>query len=465
MSLFFYLAVAALFMLTTGFRLFAEGMFVDGVTYAAISRNLSNGIGTFWEPQLSATLYSQFHEHPPLGIGLQGLAFRIFGDSLLVERFYSLGTFLLTGLLVVLIWKELTGEKKTGWIPLFFWILFPMISWAAASNLLDNTLEIFTTLAILLILKNSRSGKPAFLILAGFSVFAGLLTKGPFALFPLVLPFLLPFERQVFSLKTAVANTIVPILSCLIPLALLISLSTEARESLHTYWMNQVVGSIQEVKTVSNRFYILSTLLSQLIVPIAAAGAILLIFRRQADKEKLRPYLRPGLILMVLGLSGVLPIMISLKQSSFYLLAALPAFALMIALPVWVLLSGRIELLNPKKTGARAFRYATILIFAVSMVVPPLAARQNRRDRDKLAVVHDFSLSIPAGSTILINPVLFSDWSLQSYFARHSRISLDPHENPDACFYLSSVIEWPPDSIALHWTRARELNGYVLFKK
>jgi len=86
-TLFFYLAIAALFMLMTGFRLFAEGMFVDGVTYAAISRNLANGLGSFWEPHFSATLDTQFHGHPPLALGMQSLAFRVFGDSLLVERF------------------------------------------------------------------------------------------------------------------------------------------------------------------------------------------------------------------------------------------------------------------------------------------------------------------------------------------------------------------------------------------
>lgn len=47
-------------------------MFVDGVTYAAIARNLAQGNGSFWSPFYTATLYPQFFEHPPLGFALQG---------------------------------------------------------------------------------------------------------------------------------------------------------------------------------------------------------------------------------------------------------------------------------------------------------------------------------------------------------------------------------------------------------
>ena len=57
-------------------RLAQRGMFVDGVTYAAIARNLAEGRGTFWSPHYTATLYSIFHEHPPLGLWLESLWFR-----------------------------------------------------------------------------------------------------------------------------------------------------------------------------------------------------------------------------------------------------------------------------------------------------------------------------------------------------------------------------------------------------
>jgi len=86
-----------------------SGMFVDGLTYAAISRNLAQGIGTFWAPSYTTTLYPQFFDHPPLGFGLQVVAFAIFGDHLLVERAYSLAMGGVTAMLMMAIWR------KHGW--------------------------------------------------------------------------------------------------------------------------------------------------------------------------------------------------------------------------------------------------------------------------------------------------------------------------------------------------------------
>ena len=49
-------------------RLAHRGMFLDGVTYASIARNLAEGRGRFWAPHYTATIYPAFHEHPPLGV-------------------------------------------------------------------------------------------------------------------------------------------------------------------------------------------------------------------------------------------------------------------------------------------------------------------------------------------------------------------------------------------------------------
>ena len=70
-------------------RLAHRGMFLDGITYASIARNLAEGRGRFWEPFYTATIYPAFHEHPPLAFWLQSLWFRALGDHLFVERAYS----------------------------------------------------------------------------------------------------------------------------------------------------------------------------------------------------------------------------------------------------------------------------------------------------------------------------------------------------------------------------------------
>src|SRR5688572_2071285 len=78
--------------------LLQDGMFMDGVQYACVSRNLANGDGTFWFPWLHDSWVKAdspyFMEHPPLVYGIQSIFFRVLGDTMYTERIYSLFTLL-----------------------------------------------------------------------------------------------------------------------------------------------------------------------------------------------------------------------------------------------------------------------------------------------------------------------------------------------------------------------------------
>ena len=96
----FYIIIFGLFLIICAPTLWSKGMFMDGLYYATISRNLAEGTGSFWQLHFTATSYPIFYEHPPLAMGLQSIFFKIFGDSVYVERFYSLLTFIITGLII-----------------------------------------------------------------------------------------------------------------------------------------------------------------------------------------------------------------------------------------------------------------------------------------------------------------------------------------------------------------------------
>ena len=151
-----YFAVTAFFIAICAPTLFSDGMFLDGVTYAAIAKNMANGFGEFWSPYYSDSLFPKFHEHPPLAIGIQAFFFKVFGDSIYVERIYSLATYLITGRIIVLIWKRITGSFQFGWLPMLLWFLVTDTVWACSNNMLENTMMIFTTLSFLWILKSEK---------------------------------------------------------------------------------------------------------------------------------------------------------------------------------------------------------------------------------------------------------------------------------------------------------------------
>src|SRR3954466_8114656 len=107
----FRFLTAGVFLAATVPRLAHRGMFVDGVTYASIARNLAEGRGTFWDLSYTATLYPHFREHPPLGFWLQSLWFRVLGDHLFVERVYAITVAAVTAVLIAAVWRRLTTGR------------------------------------------------------------------------------------------------------------------------------------------------------------------------------------------------------------------------------------------------------------------------------------------------------------------------------------------------------------------
>ena len=96
---YFITALAGLFLILAGVPLFSDGMFIDGLDNATIARNLAEGKGSFWQLQQTDTLPT-FYDHPPLSFGILALFYKMCGDSIYVERFYSLFAFIIASILM-----------------------------------------------------------------------------------------------------------------------------------------------------------------------------------------------------------------------------------------------------------------------------------------------------------------------------------------------------------------------------
>ena len=103
----YYIIVFGLFLGICAPSLWSDGMFMDGLYYASISRNLANGLGSFWHLHFTDISYPIFYEHPPLAMGIQSVFFYVFGSSIYVERFYSFLTFIVTAYIIHIIWGKI----------------------------------------------------------------------------------------------------------------------------------------------------------------------------------------------------------------------------------------------------------------------------------------------------------------------------------------------------------------------
>ncbi len=435
---YFYLFVAFLFLGLTSVELFSDGMFMDGLLYADMSKNMAEGLGSFWKPHLSNTLFDEFYEHPPLALGLQSLWFRFFGDSIYVERFYSLFTYIIVGYLIVLIWGKLTNDKKNGWIPLFFWIIISGVTWSAANNMLENTMSVFVCLSVFFYFKSIDNRRFFLIFLSGLSLSLGLLTKGFFCLYIWSIPFFIWLFIRKKKFNHMAVDTFLLISSTIIPIAFLYFFIPAAENNMLNYFNKQVLGSINNTQTVETRFAIVRMFLERTLLPMAIGIIVVIIALKQnVNKKLLKENRKYTLIFLSIVLAGILPIMISMKQRSFYINTVYPLFALGLAYYLYPVLIIAIEKIKAKSKGFKIFKMITLGIVIASVILSLLQINKTGRNKAKIYDSKAIINIIGVNKTINICPQLYSSWSLHGYFNRYGNVSLDKNQKNIHGYYLT----------------------------
>ena len=426
----FWLLLIGIVLILMSKSLLTEGMFFDGVTYASISRNMAEGQGTFWNPHYTQTLYPEFRQHPPLALGMEALCFKAFGDHLFIERLYSVLMFLLSGLLIALIWKRMTNNIRWAWIPLLFWVAMPVVTWCATNNMIENTMTVFVLFSVYLMIVSYQRNERVWLFLAGISLFAAFLSKGFTGLFPLVFPII----YCIFDDKRRWIQGPVDTLLLLVTLAVLSGVMflvfPPSLGYLKDYINLQVIGGGLHEATVHTRVIIVVSLLLQLVAPLVIF-AIILILSKIFNKEKHKVFEFPPdkkrfLAFLMLGLLGVLPMMVSVKQRDFYMLAALPFFAL--AFGHLSLSMVNMMLLEIKPNVRRWMLLGSSVVLLLGIVLNVCHIGKYGRDEAFLVEMKKALSEIPENEVIGIKPEDFTQWSWHAYFMRYGKVSLDDQE-------------------------------------
>jgi 4-amino-4-deoxy-L-arabinose transferase-like glycosyltransferase len=464
---YFYLFVSFLFLGIVGVQLFSDGMFMDGLLYAAVSENMANGSGSFWSPHLSDSLMSNFYEHPPLALGLQSIWFYLFGSSFLVERVYSLFTFIAVGFLIVLIWKQITRDKKTGWIPLLLWTSIEVVTWSAANNMLENTMSIFVCFTLFAYLKNKDKNQIIWLVLAGMSIALGFLTKGFFCLYVWSLPFFAWCIGYKTNFKQMVIESTLLILTTALPILLLVALVPAAQENLTQYINHQVLGSIESVQTVDTRFAIIGEFLRNISIPLALALIVWILSKRLNWKKTPLSGESSKLIwlLTAVVLSGIIPIMISLKQRGFYILTVYPLVVIAIALFIYPFVKDPLFRIKMNSRAFKIFKIFTLLTMISAFTICAVAATKVGRD---IEMVNDLRIIITetgTNTTIDICPEMRPQWNLHGYYSRYGDITLDYDASTTHLYYLTNGKCEPQSQNSSDYVEVKlKTSSYKLYK-
>lgn len=438
-QVYFILFISGLFLAIISPMLFSDGMFMDGLYYANIARNWAEGLGTFWKPHLTNTLGNPFFEHPPLVFFIQGLFFKLLGDFYWVERAYSLLTHAAMGFILWKLWKAVAIKKHHHlfWLPLFFWLMVARVSWSVCNNVIENTLMLFTSIAVLLMIKSLKSDKVYKFAFAGFFLFLGFLTKGFVAFFPLSFVFFYWVFKKEFKFLKLFKSYVFLFLGLIAPFLFIYLFIPEGVYFFEEYLNIQVLASIENVVTVDSRFFILRKFFEESLVMIIATVLLILlnkfVFRyefKHSKEDKVWLF-----SLGCLALSGVLPILISMKQNTFYINTVWPIEALVFSLISAKVLKHLIAKINWQGKGFLVFKSVAVLIFVTSIILNVMASSKVGRDKNRLSDLQTIVNVAGEGTILAVGDEKIQEYSIHAYLFRNWHVSMT-NESPEKRKFL-----------------------------
>jgi len=430
-SLPFWILTIAIFIIVVAPSLIQEGMFMDGLLYLGVSKNMAQGIGTFWEPIFSYSWHSSgsdfFHEQPPLGFGLQAIFFKVFGFSIYVERLYSFLAACITAYLILKIWNKVTQDKfkNISWLPILLWITIPISFWSIHNNILENTLSLFTLLSVLFLLKGvqAQQNKQLLFLVGGFFIFLATFTKGVPGLFPLaVIPLYYLIYRKSSFINTTLW-TMTPILTVATAYLLMLTISEGAFNSFKFYFQERLIGRISSSPTVDSRYWILGKLFLEL-VPIMLLTFIVLAITK--TKKKLSNInFKHVLLFFSIGICASIPLTLTMIQKPFYFSPSLPFFGIAAAFIIAPLLSQFITKINTASIKFQTFKILSSIALIVSITVTIISIGKTKRDELIINDIKTLSTVIPHNSIVKTTQKVKRQWSNQVYAMRYHNLHLD----------------------------------------
>jgi len=423
-----YLLLLAVIVVLYGANIVTHGMFTDGIIYSTIAHNMHLGAGSIWNPYFSDFIMNTFHEHPMLAVWMQSLTYDVFGSDFWVDKVYQFVMLLLNISVIVVLWKTVVKKTETAWLPIILWITIGKVIWSFNNNCLENTMCFFSLLAVLVLLKQhlKKSNILVSWLFSSILLWFAFLSKGFPGLFPLGFYFALfiSLKGQIgvkqFIIKTLGLFSIFSAIGFIY-----FYLNETAYFNISTYINTQVLESIAGERVIVSRTWILEVLLKEFI-PISGLLALYFVLIKVKKRKDLLPNKQSkqwALLFFTLGLMASLPIIISPKQLSFYVIPSTPYFVFAAALllhPIVLLVNNQ----SKEKTQKKLAIGVLVLLFG-SFVFTFANAGKYVRNKQEL---HDLALianEVKANNRniVMLSPALIQDWSSMSYLKRYYNIN------------------------------------------
>jgi 4-amino-4-deoxy-L-arabinose transferase-like glycosyltransferase len=429
------LFILTLYFLLLGYKLLRLGIHGDGVEYAAVARNMADGVGTFWKPYLDDTIHPVFHEHPPLVFWIQSHFFKIFGDGPYLEAFYGF----FVGLIILgcmgWFWRKVRQDYQLpqvgSWWPALLIVPLPIFTYMMQINRLVST---YTILAILPALAAYRSAVGnrhtiLFSLLTGILIYLGFIAKGPVAFFAFAVPAAAWLTLNA-KLSKAAVSTVLSLVAFATVFAATFYLFPDSEDFWRGFWKNQVAASLKSERAAGDsHWYLVERWAAEMAVPILVAGFFMPIAR--ISFRQLR-FSRPAWFFLLIALASSLPFLISMRQHNRYIFHSYPFYVLCLAF-VSDQIAVKLEaMLNRKPRFRIGVGVVAIVFFAAAFGSMLYKKDYNQKRKPFYNDIYRQNIQLPQRIAISACPeaMILNDW-LFADMMRFYRISLTPKKGKE----------------------------------
>jgi len=289
------------------------------------------------------------------------------------------------------------------------------------------------------------------------------LSKGFVGLFPMATVVMYGLVIKQKNILRIIIYCLITIFLPVLLFCLLIILFPGLKENIFSYIHQQVIPAFNNQReiTTNNHFTIILNLFIELSFPV-----IVLIFfsiRKMIYKRKIQLYNKNvSLFFVLIGLSASLPIIISLKQRTFYLIPSIPFFILAISILVVPYMKKISETLTA--TALAWIKRAAISILIFTLVFSVFKFGKYTRDENKLNDIYIISQNIPEGTVIYTTMEIWKDWGFVAYMSRIGYLSLDCDKEHDY-FLIEKNDKIQPALMEKYTKMDLPLKQYVILKK
>ena len=196
-------------------------------------------------------------------------------------------------------------------------------------------------------------------------------------------------------------------------------LSKDAFVSIKTYIEVQVINSLNNIVTVDSRFFIIKRLFSELLV-IVLLLIILYISTRKKQVKFIAKDVKFFLFLFTFSLTGVLPILVSMKQSGYYILTVYPILSISFV----VLFKNHLLILHEYLRINTYTKVVSILFFVTGVISSLLNINYYSRDEQVIKDINKINSFVQKGETICGASDLTTQYSIIGYFYRLIYVSV-----------------------------------------